>query len=265
MPYISVNGLTLHYEISGDDNLQSILFISGLGGDHRTWNKVINYLEYPYRIITFDNRDACMSGRSNQTYTIKDMADDVAELLHSIGISNTHIVGYSMGGAIAQELAISYPNLVNKLILLSTYTSGDPRGDVIFGSLASIRSKVSAEEFLRLSLPWSLSVDEFEIPGFIEGLIRDSALDEYRQEYSAYERQMKATVSFESRGRLSNISAKTLMMFGDADILTPMRFALELVEGIRSSNLIIFEKSGHGIVLTRAKDIASQIDSFLSR
>ena len=109
-----------------------------------------------------------------------------------------------MGGAIAQELAISYPNLVNKLILLSTYTSGDPRGDVIFGSLASIRSKVSAEEFLRLSLPWSLSVDEFEIPGFIEGLIRDSALDEYRQEYSAYERQMKATVSFESRGRLSN-------------------------------------------------------------
>ena len=263
MPYISVNGLTLFYEISGNDKYPSILFISGLGGDHRAWTKIISYLEYPYSIITFDNRDACMSERSNQPYTIKDMADDVAELLHSLDVNKTHIVGYSMGGAIAQEIAISYPNLVDKLILLSTYTSGDPRGDVIFGSLASVRSKVSTEEFLRLSLPWSFSVDEFKIPGFIESLIKDNSLDEHRQEYSAYERQMKATISFESSGRLGNIHAPTLMIFGDADILTPMRFALELVEGIKSSNLIILEKSGHGIVLTRARDIAWEIDKFL--
>ena len=75
---------------------------------------------------------------------------------------------------------------------------------------------------------------------------------------------MRATIAFESSGRLGNISAQTLMIFGDADILTPMRFALELVEGIRSSNLIILEKSGHGIVITRAKDIAHEIDRFLS-
>ena len=82
------------------------------------------------------------------------MADDVAGLLSSMDINKTHIVGYSMGGAIAQEVAISYPDLVDKLILLSTYTSGDPRGDVIFESLASVRGKVSADEFLGLSLPW---------------------------------------------------------------------------------------------------------------
>tara|TARA_Y100000590_G_scaffold58115_3_gene61322 strand:+ start:4000 stop:4581 length:582 start_codon:yes stop_codon:yes gene_type:complete len=192
------------------------------------------------------------------------MADDVAGLLSSMDINKTHIVGYSMGGAIAQEVAISYPDLVDKLILLSTYTSGDPRGDVIFESLASVRGKVSADEFLRLSLPWSFSVDEFQVPGFIETLMKDRASDEYRQEYSAYERQMRATIAFESSGRLGNISAQTLMIFGDADILTPMRFALELVEGIRSSNLIILEKSGHGIVITRAKDIAHEIDRFLS-
>ncbi len=264
MPYISLNGLKLYYEISGEENLKDILFISGLGGDHRTWDKVVNYLEYPYRTTTFDNRDACLSGRSDQPYTIKDMADDVAGLLSAIGISKTHVVGYSMGGAIAQELAISYPNLVDKLILISTYTSGDPRGDVIFGSLASVRGKVSAEEFVRLSLPWSLSVDEFRIPGLVESLIRDNASDEYRQEYSAYERQMKATISFESSGRLDKITAETLMLFGDADILTPMRFALELVEGIHSSKLIILEKAGHAIALTRARDIAYQIDKFLS-
>ena len=259
-----MNGLNLYYETSDHNDLQSILFISGLGGDHRTWSKVINHLEHPYNIVTFDNRDACMSERSSQPYTIKDMADDVAGLLSSMDINKTHIVGYSMGGAIAQEVAISYPDLVYKLILLSTYTSGDPRGDVIFESLASVRGKVSADEFLRLSLPWSFSVDEFQVPGFIETLIKDRASDEYRQEYSAYERQMRATIAFESSGRLGNISAQTLMIFGDADILTPMRFALELVEGIRSSNLIILEKSGHGIVITRAKDIAHEIDRFLS-
>jgi 3-oxoadipate enol-lactonase len=263
LPYASANGLNLYYEMTNKDIPHNILLIPGLGGDHRNWHKLIPHINHNHNIITFDNRDSCFSDRAHYDYSIKDMAQDVAELLKSLDIHKTHVVGYSMGGAIAQEMAISFPYLVDHLILLATYTSGDPRGDAIFRTFASIKAKVSEEEFLRLILPWSFSIKDFEVPGFIEEVIYEVSKDQFRQEPTAYERQMKATISFQSRGRLNNISSPTLLIFGDEDILTPMRFARELVSDINGSRLIIIQNAGHGLLITRPKEMALAINSFL--
>ena len=87
--------------------------------------------------------------------------------------------------------------------------------------------------------------------------------DDLFQEPEAYERQMEATIAFKSRDRLQHISNPTLLIFGEEDVMTPLRFARELVRGIKDSRLIILEGTGHLFVRTRLKEIAALIDGFL--
>ncbi|MBI2856448.1 MAG: alpha/beta fold hydrolase [Chloroflexi bacterium] len=264
MPYVTANGLELYYEIEGDAGAPPLLLISGLGGDHRGWQTLVSRLRSSYRVITFDNRDVCLSQRVEAPYAIADMATDTAGLLDALGLTKAHVLGLSMGGAIAQELAISFPNLVDRLVLLATYTAGDPRGDALFRGFASMRRMVPREDYLRFTLPWIYTHQEYHLPNFIEGLLKDRLEDPLYQEDDAYERQMEATIAFQSRGRLDRISCPTLLVFGEEDNMTPMRFARELVRDIKDARLVILEGAGHGFARTRFRETAALVDGFLS-
>ena len=264
MPHVTANGLSLYYEIEGTVDAPPVLLISGLGGDHRGWQPLVSRLKTSYRVITFDNRDVCLSQRAEAPYAIADMAKDTAGLLEAVGIPRAHVVGLSMGGAIAQELAISFPNLVDRLVLLGTYTAGDPRGTALFREFASMRRMLPSEDYLRLTLPLIYTHQEYQLPNFIEGIVNDRLEDPLHQEDDAYERQMEATIAFQSRGRLDRISCPALLVFGEEDIMTPMRFARELVRDIKGSKLIILEGTGHGFTRTRFRETATLIDGFLS-
>lgn len=263
MPYATANGLSLYYEIEGESDAPPVLLIAGLSGDHRGWGALSSLLRASYRVISFDNRDSGLSQRAKAPYIIRDMAEDAAGLLGELGIANAHVVGVSMGGAIAQELAIRFPQLVNRLMLLATYDAGDPRGAALFRGFASLRRSLPREEYLRLTLPWVYAYKEYQIPGLIEQIVRDVLEDPLFQEPEAYERQMEATIAFHSRDRLHRISCPTMLIFGEEDVMTPMRFARELVRGIKGSRLVTLEGTGHLFVHTRLKETAALIDAFL--
>jgi len=263
MPYVTANGLSLYYEIEGEPDTPSLLLITGLGGDHRGWGAFSSLLRKSYRVISFDNRDSGLSQRAEYAYAVQDMAKDVVGLLGELDIASTRVVGYSLGGAIAQEMAISFPQLVDRLVLLATYDAADPRGAALFRGFASLRRDLPRDEYVRLTLPWAYTYKEYEIPGLIEQVVKDVLEDSLFQETEAYERQMEATITFNSRDRLHRIACPTLLIFGEEDVMTPLRFARELVRGIKDSRLVTLEGTGHLFVRTRLREITALIDGFL--
>ena len=118
MPFADVNGIKIKYHIMGDG--ENLIFISGWGMDHRVWMHQASYFRDRYRVIVFDNRgvgESTDDGRRLSTYIL---AKDVVGLLDFIGVDKANVVGSSLGGMVAQELAINFPKRVDKLILSST-------------------------------------------------------------------------------------------------------------------------------------------------
>ena len=115
MPNIKVNNINMYYEMTGAGD--SLVFIHGLGSSTRDWEEQIPVFSKEYKCITLDMRGHGRTDKPNEQYKIPQFAEDVAELLKALNVSNTCVVGLSMGGATGFHLAISYPDLVKKLIV----------------------------------------------------------------------------------------------------------------------------------------------------
>ena len=119
-----VNGIDIYYEIHGSG--EPLLLIEGLGYSAWMWYKQIPTLSEQYKVIVFDNRGAGNTDKPDSEYSIEIMADDAAGLLRTLGIESAHMLGVSLGGFIAQELALRHPDMSKSLTLVST-NSGSPR------------------------------------------------------------------------------------------------------------------------------------------
>lgn len=261
MPHVRVGDLRMFVEEAGSG--PPIVFISGLGSDHRAWTPVLPALAPVFRCITFDNRDVGATDRTPVDYTVKSMADDTLGLLDALGIGRFHAVGASMGGAIAQELALRCPDRVNRMVLIATYTSSDARGAAILESWLHLRRLLPPEMATRAILPWLYTVEDYAVPGLIEEALRYALEAPLPQEPDAYERQMRAALGHHIVGRLDSIRAPTLVLFGEDDILTPLRFARSLTAEVPDVRLRTLPHAGHSVVRTRSAEIAAAIRQFL--
>ena len=261
MPYCNVGPLRIYYRQHGPVNGPPLVLIPGLGGDHTAWNPLLPHLA-PFRTLAIDPRDAGRSDPAPAAYAIADMAADIAHVIQARIGAPAAIAGFSMGGAIAQELALRHPALVRRLILIATYDAGDPRGDWIFQQFAILRRTLPRTQYYRVLLPWLYTHREFAGAINPESLVRRFAAAPRVQPQDAYERQARATVRFRSRDRLAQIACPTLLIFGDDDLFTPLRFARSLEKGIPRARLKLLRGAGHGLLLTQAKDVAAAITSF---
>lgn len=261
MPLVTIGSMSFYYHEEGSGF--PVVLIHGLGSDHRGWSQQIGALSNSFRCIAFDNRDVGRSDRANEAYEIRDMAEDTCGLLGELGIARAHIVGFSMGAAVAQELVLAYPERAQSLVLISAYTSSDPRGEALFNGWKLLRRVLSREEYFRTILPWIYTHQEYRIAGFIDKVIQASARDPLGQEDEALSRQIDAILSFTSEDRLHRILAPTLLVAGQEDLLAPLRFARTLAEGIPNSKLEIVPDSGHGVLWTRPKEVSRLLLAFL--
>src|SRR5574338_652846 len=122
MPIINANGIDIYYETRGEG--KPLVLISGLGYGMWFWNKVISDLAEQFQVIAYDNRGAGQTDQPDGPYNVQMMAEDCAGLLDALGVKDAVIMGHSMGGFIAQQLALLRPDLVGKLILASTNFGG---------------------------------------------------------------------------------------------------------------------------------------------
>ena len=186
MPHAHVNGVDLHYlqEGEGDD----VLLLCGLGDDLSAWDAQVGPFSQQYRVTVVDNRGVGRSSLPDGEFTVPDMAADAIALCDELGIIRTHVMGFSMGGAIAQELAITRPDLVRSLGIIGSWAYSDQlfrnfiESSIYFSGLAD-----DDEKFLRYFLGSTYSHAVWE-DGRIDGFAKAFLEHPYPQELDAFQR-----------------------------------------------------------------------------
>ena len=246
VPSIDIGPLRMFYESNGDG--RPLLLIPGLSTDHSAWalTQVPAFTAAGYRAVSIDPRDAGQTDDSPAAhYSIRDMADDAAALLQRLALRSVHVVGYSMGGMIAQELALNHADVVRSLTLCSTDAGQDPWLRVWLTSMSVLRPKCDARDFCHLFNPWLFAPQFFAQPGADEFLFGAFCANPFPQSAPAFVRQCNAILTHDTVNRLGSIAVPTHVIVGAQDILTPPHRSTILAERIPGAKLTVLPHLGH--------------------
>jgi pimeloyl-ACP methyl ester carboxylesterase len=261
MPKVKVNDIRVYYEVHGEGF--PLVMIMGLGANIDWWDpRLTQELSKKFKLVIFDNRGAGRTDISDRQYSIKLFADDTAGLMDALGIPKAHVLGLSMGGMIAQELALNYPEKVEKLVLCSTYCGGtksvQPAPEVL-EMLTADRSVLSPEEIVRMTIPLLFTEDFIkENPDFVELSIQQMLRAPISNE--AFTRQLNAIMEFDTYERLPQVKVPTLVLHGKRDILVPPENGRILAKAIPNAKLVYLENSAHGLIEEMEKMISVVLD-----
>lgn len=244
MPIMKIDDFEMYYEIHGEENAIPLVLIMGLGSDSRLWMLQVPEFSKNYKVILFDNRDVGRTSKMDISYTIDTMAEDVFNLLERLGVERCHILGFSMGGMIAQAIALRYPEKVRSLILCATASRG-PKG-------------------LSVLKMWN---------GLVESITRlaNNPLIEHLAKYFYIQlpkeifRQCEAVEKFDVTERLKEIRAPTLVLAGDRDNVITLWSAWDMASRIPNVEFKILWGCGHAIFLEKWWEFNKEVLQFLKK
>lgn len=259
------------YDVRGDGDW--LLMINGIGAARDSWALQIDDLSARFRCITLDNRGVGDSPVTPGPYSTRQMAADAAALVKSLGVERLHVMGVSMGGAIAQEFAITYPELVDRLAIVCSWPACDRYLERCFTIL-----KHTALSEGPKGRGWSAAVRRFL------GLIayaRDDFANAYElieageknaaeavaagreQSFKGFVAQAEACLGHDTRGRLGAIAAPTLVLAGTEDAFTPLPLSEALAAAIPSATLDTMKGCGHVMFYERPAAFNARLTAFL--
>jgi 3-oxoadipate enol-lactonase len=243
---VQVGEVGLFYQRLGPSGSPPVVLIMGWGGDHTAWAFQLPAFAAAFDVIALDNRGVGQSDVPDRPFSIADMAADVAGLMDELGVGAFHVCGASMGGMIAQELALGYPQRVRTLQLHCTTAGIDSYGRLVMDNFLQVKARGDAEEFVRFSLPWLLTRKTFaENPEFIEAWIQRALDYPFKTSHVGLSRQGEAIGGHDTRGRLPGLRVPTLITTGTEDILVPPTASQELHALIPGSELAQIPAAGH--------------------
>jgi pimeloyl-ACP methyl ester carboxylesterase len=264
--FVDVDGRQLAYEeVTPADPESTVLLLCGIGAKRQGWYKQLPVLGRRFRTLALDYRDVGDSDPAGGPYTIGDLADDVAGLARELGIERASLVGVSMGGFIALELALRRPELVDKLLLVVTSAGGPTHVS-------------TSPEIMRLLMPGDEQIESgagarrvcaaVAGPGFAER--RPEEIDAFvaiarhqPMTRAAYLRQLEACRAHDVSDRLDRIRAPTLVLHGDVDPLVPVENGRLLAERIQGAKLIVYPQTGHIPEVERDEEFNRDLIRFL--
>ena len=239
MPAADINGQRIHYEVKGEGI--PVVLITGFASDILFWDALLPYLS-SYKVIMLDNRGVGRT-RYNGKFTKFDIADDVIALMDRLSVFRAHIVGWSMGGCMAQEISLRHPERVMSLTLISAYMRRPARSS--YAMRAAIKAVKEGADIETLGmllqvmcLPEQVFLKREEkgagankrpFPATMNGIID----------------QMDAVDAYDSRDRISGISVPTLCIFGLSDIMVPPEIGEEIVSKIKGCRPYRVPGAGH--------------------
>jgi len=247
MPYVPTRDINTYYEDAGSG--EPLVLIMGISGDLQAWALQVPALSKNFRVITYDNRGAGRTSAPDKPYTIGGMADDLATLLDTLHLEKAHILGYSMGGYVAQEFALKYPGRVDKLILLATAPSIDGYGRVVVRNWINVRrSNLSREQVVRFNAQLLYTTELLDDAPRYERAIQNSLNNPYAQQDHAFIRQAEAVLGFDAEARVSGIKAETLVIGCKDDLLVPPRNSEKLAKLIPGATLKLLDGGHLGVI-----------------
>jgi 3-oxoadipate enol-lactonase len=245
MPKIKIRDARIHCQIHGEG--QPVLLVPGLASDLSTWKKAVPYLEKQHKVIVFDNRGSGLTEAPGAAFTMETLRDDAIGMLDALEIEKAHIIGWSMGGSVAQEIALGHPERLGALVLMSSFMKEPDRSRVALDAMIqSVREGASPDTFMMMIQTWCSTQVAFE--GKNASLCTRTSDDhtEWRTRViEGFARQKQALDGFDSRNRLKGLSCPTLVVHGSDDIMVPPSFGQDLASRIPGSELFLVKGAGH--------------------
>ncbi len=264
MPHRQSDGLNIYYEVHGQGT--PLVMIRGLGSNADHWYAQTAALAQYFKVIIFDNRGIARTDDPGGDYTVPAMAADTVGLMDALELEKTYVMGLSMGGMIAQELAINCPERVKGLVLVCTHCGGHARIEssaeiadlfkgMILENTPEAKVKAATTLFDRHTL-----INSPEIPAYYsEVSLKNPAKTEILI------KQWHAVSQHDTFDRLQRITAPTLVVTGDEDLLIPPGNSRILAERIPNAELKVIPHAGHQVLIEQAAACNEAILDFLKR
>lgn len=259
MAYVDSHGARIYWEEQGEGD--PLLLIMGLGYSSAMWYRTLPELSRHHRTILFDNRGVGRSSAPHGPYSISSMASDAASVLDAAGVESARVYGISMGGMIAQELALQHPGRVRSLILASTSCGGlesVPASLEVISALYA-RAAMTPEDAFWLMAPFVYD------PSTPRARMEEDLAVRIRTYPPAqsYMAQLQGILAWHSHSRLKEIKAPTLVIHGENDRLVPPENGAILARTIEGAKLVSVPNASH-ILLTDQPAICNEaVLSFL--
>ncbi len=255
-----VNGAELYYETEGRG--PNILLISPLGSDSSFWARQVQAFAQKYRVITFDSRGTGFSSGCSESHSTEQIAQDAIALLKKLNVTRTHVVGLALGGLAAQHIALLQPQLVDRMVLASTYAKADETlTDTVLG-WQRIAREGSMDDLFNVCLN-SLFSREFaeDSDGELTKLRTFFQLN--LQTPADFLRQSTAGIRHDTREMLGRIQCPTLVLHGEEDMVVDRSMALSLAEGIPDAQSVFIPRGAHFMSWEMADQFNEEVVGFL--
>jgi pimeloyl-ACP methyl ester carboxylesterase len=265
MPKVKANDITINYQREGTG--EPLVLIPYLAADNACYAfQTPDYAKH-FSVISLDPRGAGESDKPEGTYSVELFADDVAAFMQAIGVERAHVSGVSLGGAIGLWLASKYPDRVKSLSLHSCWPKTDPFLKVVAGSWQTIANGLGSvpEMIIQGILPFCLTPELYAAkPDYVDQLAA-FVRSRPQQPIDAFIRQSNAVIAHDALGQLGKIAAPTQITFGRHDIVTSTRFADPFTNGIKNSEVTVFETCAHTAIYESVSEFNEKTLSFLNR
>ncbi len=241
------------------------MLIAGLASDSQSWQPIVEELSRHYLVILPDNRGAGRTTPQDVETSIQHIANDCVALLGHLGLPSATLLGHSMGGFVALECAIRYPERVSGLILAGTSAFSSARNNLLFRDWVSyLKSGLDSELWFRNLFYWLFSKRFFEDTKALTDAVRLAVEYPYPQSVIALEKQVNAIMEFNCQEHLSKIEAKTLIICGKEDLLFPPEDSIKVLQAIPRARAALIENAPHAIHVEYPQAFTDRILHFLS-
>jgi pimeloyl-ACP methyl ester carboxylesterase len=263
MPVASAGPYELYYVEAGSGF--PLVLIHGLAGDHSAWAVQMETWSKDHRAVAFDNRGAGRSTQVDEPISTEDMARDTLALMDELGIERAHVMGRSMGGAIAQHMALLAPDRIHSLIVCASFAKFDPIGTRVLTNM---------REVLEWRGDWAdharHSVQNFVSPSFFnenpETIAQiESLIGGETRLPACYVRQNHACLEHDTLDRLGEIACPTLIMAGGRDPICSLTATGWMRDGFPNQETVIFEDSSHFFLIEEPQRFMATVADWLTR
>ncbi len=264
MVMVKLNDIEMYYEEKGEG--YPLFLIAGLMSDSQSWLPACNSLAEYYRVIMPDNRGAGRTVPATADNSIELMANDILALAEHLGLEKFAVLGHSMGGFIAQTLALIVPHRVELLILEATGTVNSATNNRLFQSwLQQRRDNCDLYEWFTGIFKWIFSPAVTENGVILKSFLDYSVAYPFPQGVDALSKQLAAIQNFDMRKTAADIKQQVLIIGGELDRLFPVAGLVSDFSDIDRHEICVISGAAHAVHVERVEEFVQAVCSFLDR